>query len=143
MLGSYESAAPYGTSAFYRLLISRSVLDIWSVKVWFHSPKLAISLYFLYYFFAFSKFWFFGHFLPPGGPKFHFFASKGVKNGQKTKILKKWFIAIVWLTFVHNWSKFQLSSIFLAKLVLKNVFLRYRNFSKNKGFSLILTIFRS
>ena len=33
MLGLYESTAPYGTSAFYRLLISRSVLEIRSVKV--------------------------------------------------------------------------------------------------------------
>ena len=32
MLGSYESAAPYVVSAFYRLLISRSVLEIRPVK---------------------------------------------------------------------------------------------------------------
>ena len=39
MLGSYESAAPYGASAFYRLLISRSVLKICSVKVRPRPPK--------------------------------------------------------------------------------------------------------
>ena len=33
MLGLYESSAQYGTSAFYRLLISCSVLKICSVKV--------------------------------------------------------------------------------------------------------------
>ena len=39
MLGSYKSAAPYGTSAFYRLLISRSVLKICPIKVRPRTPK--------------------------------------------------------------------------------------------------------
>ena len=39
MLGSYESATPYGTSAFYRLFISHSVLKICSVKVRPRPPK--------------------------------------------------------------------------------------------------------
>ena len=39
MLHSFESAAPYGASAFYRLLISRSVLKICSVKVRSRPPK--------------------------------------------------------------------------------------------------------
>ena len=44
MLSSYESTAPYGVSAFYRLLISPLVLKICSVKVQPHLPKWVISL---------------------------------------------------------------------------------------------------
>ena len=77
---------------------------------------------------------------PPPGKKCKF-CPPGWSKWPKMKNLKKWTDKVFCLTFVHNWSKFQLSSSFLAKLVLKNVILRYRDFSENEGFSLILTKF--
>ena len=44
-LSLYESALPYGTSAFYRLLKFNRELKICSVKVRPITPKYAISLY--------------------------------------------------------------------------------------------------
>ena len=44
-LSLYESAHPYGTSAFYRLLKFNRELEICSVKVPPETPKCGISLY--------------------------------------------------------------------------------------------------
>ena len=55
------------------------------------------------------------------------------------------FFAEIWgaagKKLVYNLVKYQLSSTFLQQLVNFGVILRYRDFSENKGFSLILTKF--
>ena len=125
----------YLRNAFFDSTPGRNMLETWNLD---QLQKIMIQKIARDHFFKISIFW---RFLTPHAAKITLFGHQGVKKRQKMKILKKWSLAIFCIIIFYNWSKFHVSSTFLPGVESKNVFLRYRNFSKIKGISLILAQF--